>query len=279
MHLLNNINVYLNSIDENIGNSLGEIPILDVYDSRQSTAYYDGGIYEFDAKFDKNKFYQLGYAFTIIAYPNCLGLFFLKYSGDTLQDMGCAYINRNSILKVEEFDAKGLEVVKRKESANLAKYMVRNKAGLLGSALGYGMDKLKKVNIDVVNGKGYKLSYLDSNNIEKSINIYSSDEFKNTTSLFLNTYYKSKLDPAALITPKANTGCFIATACYRDLYSKEVVFFRLYRDEKLKKSLLGRLFIQFYYATSPYIYSFLLNTPSLSNRLKLILDLVYKGLK
>jgi hypothetical protein len=46
-------------------------------------------------------------------------------------------------------------------------------------------------------------------------------------------------------------GCFIATACYGDYESPEVIEFRRYRDDVLLKSYLGRHFVSTYYFISP----------------------------
>jgi len=56
---------------------------------------------------------------------------------------------------------------------------------------------------------------------------------------------------AAIVESK--NGCFIATAAYGSAMAPEVLVFRNYRDEVLSESSLGRLFIQAYYALSPYI--------------------------
>jgi len=48
-------------------------------------------------------------------------------------------------------------------------------------------------------------------------------------------------------------GCFIATACFGDYNSSEVIILRKYRDEVLSKYLVGRYFISFYYRISPEI--------------------------
>lgn len=53
--------------------------------------------------------------------------------------------------------------------------------------------------------------------------------------------------------PQNKSGCFIATACYDDYNAPEVWLLRQYRDERLNKSLTGRLFIKLYYAVSPGI--------------------------
>jgi hypothetical protein len=46
-------------------------------------------------------------------------------------------------------------------------------------------------------------------------------------------------------------GCFIATACYGDYDAPEVRVFRRYRDERLSKPVIGRMFIRTYYFLSP----------------------------
>jgi hypothetical protein len=46
-------------------------------------------------------------------------------------------------------------------------------------------------------------------------------------------------------------GCFVATACYSDYDSVEVLTLRKFRDEKLMRSGAGRTFIKMYYVLSP----------------------------
>lgn len=47
--------------------------------------------------------------------------------------------------------------------------------------------------------------------------------------------------------------CYIATAVYGSYDCDEVIILRKFRDEKLKKSLVGRTFIKIYYALSPML--------------------------
>jgi len=54
------------------------------------------------------------------------------------------------------------------------------------------------------------------------------------------------------IINKSKEGCFIATACYGDYGSEEVLILRQFRDEKLLKTFLGKAFVQFYYSVSPF---------------------------
>tara|TARA_B100001564_G_C20616625_1_gene660250 strand:+ start:348 stop:1040 length:693 start_codon:yes stop_codon:yes gene_type:complete len=48
-------------------------------------------------------------------------------------------------------------------------------------------------------------------------------------------------------------GCFVATATMGDYDHPVVLDLRLFRDKTLKKSLIGNLFIKFYYAFGPYL--------------------------
>lgn len=67
-------------------------------------------------------------------------------------------------------------------------------------------------------------------------------------------YYWQKLQEAKQMAPppaEKKKGCYIATAVYGSYDCPEVWTLRRYRDNKLDRSLSGRLFIKFYYAVSP----------------------------
>lgn len=51
---------------------------------------------------------------------------------------------------------------------------------------------------------------------------------------------------------KVNSGCFIATACYGNYNSTEVLVLRKFRDETLLKTFFGKIFVSFYYLISPF---------------------------
>jgi len=63
-----------------------------------------------------------------------------------------------------------------------------------------------------------------------------------------------------------NEGCFIATACYGNYESVEVLEFRKFRDRILAKSFWGRKFISVYYVVSPPMAS-LINKSEISKRI------------
>lgn len=62
--------------------------------------------------------------------------------------------------------------------------------------------------------------------------------------------YVDNLTAARGVTGKKE-GCFIATVCYGDYNSSEVLLLREYRDNVLMPNPFGKLFIKFYYFISP----------------------------
>lgn len=51
---------------------------------------------------------------------------------------------------------------------------------------------------------------------------------------------------------KKKDGCFIATSCYGNYDSKEVLILREFRDKKLLKTFFGKVSVKFYYSVSPF---------------------------
>lgn len=71
---------------------------------------------------------------------------------------------------------------------------------------------------------------------------------------------------------KKNEGCYIATAVYGGYDMPEVLVLRKFRDEILKKSFLGRLFIKVYYGVSPKMARKLKNHMKINQILRKVLD-------
>ncbi len=67
-------------------------------------------------------------------------------------------------------------------------------------------------------------------------------------------------------------GCYIATAVYGSYNAEEVIALRNFRDDVLKGSPAGRLFIEAYYALSPPVAAYLAEAESLNSWVKKILD-------
>ena len=74
-------------------------------------------------------------------------------------------------------------------------------------------------------------------------------------------------------------GCYVATCVYGSYDSREVRVLRHYRDGALSKTVLGRLFIDFYYLVSPSVVRFLGNKKWFVFGSKIVLDKVVKKLE
>lgn len=70
--------------------------------------------------------------------------------------------------------------------------------------------------------------------------------------------------------------CYIATSVYGSYDCPEVLILRQFRDQKLKKTLIGRLFIRMYYVISPTIVKYFGNTKIFKIVFKKLLDKIVK---
>ena len=75
---------------------------------------------------------------------------------------------------------------------------------------------------------------------------------------------------------KQKSGCFIATAVYGDSEVYQVKTLRYFRDNYLKKNILGKLFIDVYYKTSPPIAEFIGKYHFLAGLIRRILAVIVK---
>ena len=73
--------------------------------------------------------------------------------------------------------------------------------------------------------------------------------------------------------------CYIATMVYGSSDSDEVLILRRFRDEKLKKTFIGRLFILFYYGFSPLFVKIFKNSRIVNQIIKIQLDKFVDKLK
>lgn len=70
------------------------------------------------------------------------------------------------------------------------------------------------------------------------------------------------------VAGKGGGGCFVATACYGDYNSLEVLLLRQYRDEKLLPNNFGFYFVKLYYMLSPPIAKQLEKSDSLKKNVR-----------
>jgi hypothetical protein len=79
---------------------------------------------------------------------------------------------------------------------------------------------------------------------------------------------------------KTRSGCYIATVCYGSYDCIQVLTFRNFRDEYLKETFAGQMFIKTYYALSPTIAQWLENKQGINIFIrKIFLDKIYNLLK
>ena len=67
-------------------------------------------------------------------------------------------------------------------------------------------------------------------------------------------------------------GCYIATAVYGGYDEPQVLILRKYRDEVLKQTFFGRLFIKVYYAVSPRLVQILKPYTWINEKIRCVLD-------
>lgn len=277
---LDNENIWLTGSKYEIGEILKELEMTSVYNHMQAKLYYKSGIDSIDNHFNPTDYIEKGYICTLLATLGGMTILFRKFKGENTSDIGFYHIKRSKIIGYETGQSENLKIVKEETEKHKRKNFGRKAFGGASAIISGVADEFTKVNTKKINGKTYKLLYRDENDENKTINFYSSFTEINHIKLFLNTYYKSEL-PEAAKTPisQKDSNCFIATACYRDMFSQEVIFFRWYRDNQLNTNIFGKFFIKIYYFISPYFYNYLFNNQKSSNKVKYILDKIYLKLK
>jgi hypothetical protein len=277
---LDNKIIWITGKEFEIGIILNELELQSVSNHIQATVYYKEGISEINSHFNPSDYIDKGYVCNFYAAENSMIIAFIKFTNAKPVDLSYVHLERSKILNYEENSASDLKVVKKEESKHFGKNIGRKAfvgASVLITAVS---DQFVSVNTHQVNGVEYKLYYQSKFGEKEYLTFYASDEHKNDVTLFLNTYFKKDLpEEAKKPIEEEKSNCFIATACYRDMFSEEVIFFRWYRDNKLQKTFLGRFFIKVYYRISPYFYKVLFDNPKASNKIKVVLDKLFLKLK
>ena len=89
-------------------------------------------------------------------------------------------------------------------------------------------------------------------------------------------------DPSGFTSTISNSlggGCFIATAAYGSYLNPHVKVLRDFRDNYLLTNLIGKVFVDFYYFTSPSIANIIKNHESLKTATRFILTPIIFGFK
>ncbi len=270
------INLSTNSFDYNP--VLKSTNLIDNTENTQSTIYYESGIPEIDSIFKDNPYYMEHYVFRIISLVDGITLHFAKYDDKLKIDAGFFDIHRSDLINFEESHDINLVILKNDEKSRKFKKNLGYGFGVVGAVIAHVADSNRKIKTKYVNGSRFKLNYQDKDGKQQTMTVYSPEEYKHETLLFLNTYYKNELPEEAKVPIQKNSGCFIATACYKDIYSPEVIFFRWYRDNVLNNSYLGKSFVSFYYKFSPMVYKFIARHNKIAEAIKTVLNRIYNSL-
>ena len=78
---------------------------------------------------------------------------------------------------------------------------------------------------------------------------------------------------------KSSEGCYIATMVYGDYNHPQVLVLRRYRDEVLLKSIIGKLFVNFYYYVSPKLVTLFRNKEKINRLIFLFLEFFISKIK
>ncbi len=103
---------------------------------------------------------------------------------------------------------------------------------------------------------------------------YNENTLKNRQNFIKACLTADKILDAA--AQKKQKRCFIATAAYMSEDHPSVISLRDFRDQKLKKSLLGNLFVETYYIVSPPIAKLIDANPKARNLTVRALDKLVK---
>lgn len=90
--------------------------------------------------------------------------------------------------------------------------------------------------------------YMNGSFNEKSSSLYRSLNFID----FMSPVHYEKFNEK-YSSRESNSSCYVVTATYNDINHPVVSDFRDFRDNYLNKSVLGRLFINFYYHMGPFL--------------------------
>lgn len=254
---------------ENEGDIIKDMDYAIVGDKRFSYIYYHGGSQLIDNMLGTDYSYD-GYISTIFATVPTVGIQFVDVHNFKINDFGLFHINREYILGFDEVPNQSKEIIDLSKCRDYFR-VARNAAGLIGRGISNALDRKKTFPMKVKSGSIFNLHYLNEVGIKNTIQIFVENEYSSLVKVFLNTYYKKDL-PEEAKKKVSDSLCYVATACYGDLYADEVILLRKFRDDYLNKNIFGRAFISLYYFSCKFLYLPLLKSPKLSSRIKKILD-------
>jgi hypothetical protein len=146
---------------------------------------------------------------------------------------------------------------------------------LVEEMMSLGDDKIDNQNSKKVDGSLFEFIFKNIHDEKYSITV--SCEKENLIHTFSFLIYQRITTP----TETSSSGaCYIATVCYGDDMSLEVIKFREFRDKILKNNNLGRKFIKLYYNYAEDLSNKMTNKKLINNVIKiLILNPLYFCIK
>ena len=168
---------------------------------------------------------------------------------------------------------------------SLKSITIPNSVTSIGESAFWGCTSLTSITIpnsvtSIGRSAFYKCTSLTSITIPNSVTSIGDGAFsdcKNLTSITIpdsvTSIGKNILSGCPIkLKPTKKEGCYIATAVYGSYDAPEVMTLRRFRDNTLKKSFFGRLFIKVYYTLSPPIAKKLKNAHKINGFVRRILD-------
>ena len=205
---------------------------------------YVSGIDKFDKFLNGKNFSETDYK-TSIAWFEFAVVFYIYNSKEQVSQA----FSRSEFVDIVEHKDQKIEIL------NINKFTKSLKHGRVGGGLVGGVvfkvaglvadglnEKMIAKSSKTVDGSIFEFKFNSVNNGQYEIKV--SCEKQNliyTWSFLVNKHFLKPQEPSS------SSACYIATICYKDSMSAEVVKFREFRDEILRYSYFGKKFINFYY--------------------------------
>lgn len=88
----------------------------------------------------------------------------------------------------------------------------------------------------------------------------------------LERYFDRSTNPLTQTPPKPSGGCYIATAVYGSYDAPAVLVLRRFRDQRLLRTMLGRVIVRAYYTISPRLAHHFVSARWLNKKTRWLLD-------
>jgi len=214
--------------------------------TQYSVLNYVSGIEKFDEFLNGKTFSETDYKHSMAWFEKAV-VFYIFKSGEQIS----ASFPKNELIEVVEhknvkidiFDVSFFTKLKDgKVPGGLIGGAIFKVGGVIGEKIN---DKLNNKTSKKVDGSIFEFIFKNENSGEYVIKLSCENDNLNTAKLFM--IYKDISQP---IDESSTNACYIATVCYGDNMSHEVVKYREFRDLILKNNYLGKKIIKFYYNNS-----------------------------